>query len=334
MKNSSLRVALLLLLVLALLPASLAFAEKGERSPSELKAEQAAEPYWDPIGDQILANVPEDELTNNACPGQAFSCGDILTPAAISPGGDLDYIWFTANAGDIVTFGTDTALGADPDTKITLYNSDCTKELAFNDDGGPGLFSLIEFCVAETGTYVGLIEGYSAFTTGDYVAFVTCAPGAPPPPNDTCDGAIPIMCGPISEAGSTTGSCITNDYTTDFLGGCTGYSARGKDLVYVVHAAAGWTLDVTYTTTADGSFYLVTDCADIEGSCVAGADNTLSGDPETFIYNFTAAGAYYLILDSFGTDTSGDWTLTGILDCGPVAVEQTSWSQVKTLFQE
>jgi hypothetical protein len=66
-------------------------------------------------------------------------------------------------------------------------------------------------------------------------------------------------------------------------------------------------------------------------NCLAGADATFSGGTETLNYTVSTAGTYYLILDSYGA--SANWTLNGMFDCGPVAVETQAWGNVKKLFR-
>ena len=96
---------------------------------------------------------------------------------------------------------------------------------------------------------------------------------------------------------------------------------------------AGDSLSASYTSSADGSIYIITDCANPTTTCVKGADATLSGQAEVLGYTFPTAGLYYLILDSFGTSTSGTWTLTGKLICHAVPANRRSWSQVKTIYR-
>ncbi|MEZ4655584.1 MAG: hypothetical protein R3E12_18845 [Candidatus Eisenbacteria bacterium] len=46
-----------------------------------------------------------------------------------------------------------------------------------------------------------------------------------------------------------------------------------------------------------------------------------------------ATGTYWLILDVYGTDTGGPWTLTTNVTCPPNPVETSSWGQVKSNFR-
>jgi hypothetical protein len=319
-------IAVGLMLVLAALPA---FAGKEVPVVPD-KSSEANELYWNPVpGNALLADVPEDENINNACPGQPFNCGDVLRPAAITAG-DVDYIYFTANAGDLITFGTD----GDPtvmDTKVYLFNADCSVQLAYDDDSGPGLASLISnFYACYTGVYVGKITGYGTTTTGTYKAFVTCQGSGTvyPPYGDTCALAMPLPCGNINLAGNN--ACYTNDYSPAY-GGCTGYTAAGKDVVLSLSVAAGGFVSLSYTVASpgDASIYILDTCSPLH--CLAGADATYSGGTETLNYTFATAGTYYLILDSYGA--SYNWTLTGMFDCGTVGVEPIHWGTLKSLYR-
>lgn len=64
--------------------------------------------------------------------------------------------------------------------------------------------------------------------------------------------------------------------------------------------------------------YAVTDCADIDNSCVAGADN---GNPETLITELTAGTTYFIIGGHWSNSTPGSggaFTLNVSAACTPV----------------
>jgi hypothetical protein len=273
-----------------------------------------------------LADVNETEDNGTFATADPISCGDVFH-AAITPVYDMDFISFTVPAGTLITFGTD-AEGASPvgDTVITLYNPSQV-QVATSDDEGPGLYSLLSYTTTVAGTYYGKIIGYST-RVGTYKAFVNCVIPEPPPPNDTCAGAIDIPCGPFSLSGTT--QWAMNDYAQASSNSCTGYISAGNDMVYKFTVQAGANIDVTYTTTADGSFYIVTDCAVLD-PCEIGADDTYTGQPEIIQHTFSTAGTYYMILDSYGAGY-GTWTLVGTLTC-PTAAGNSTWGQVKNLYR-
>jgi hypothetical protein len=116
------------------------------------------------------ADVNENE-PNDTCPGEPYTLNDTFH-GAISPAGDLDWISFSANAGDAITIGTDADVDLPTvDTYIELWDDTCGTELTFDDDGGPNLYSLISGFVAPyTGTYNLKIRGFSATSsTGNYI---------------------------------------------------------------------------------------------------------------------------------------------------------------------
>lgn len=185
------------------------------------------------------------------------------------------------------------------------------------------------------GSYYVVVDGYNG-ATGTFDLTVTCSACPTTPDNDDCSTAIDL-CGVAGEktdgsfnfAYTTVGAA--NDYTLAF-GGCTGYSSNGGDIVYSVCLAPGGTLDVTQTGDFDMSLYLITDCADPMGSCVAGSDNCCTGADEFFTYSSVAGGTYYLIVD--GYSTTGTGTLYGtVTGCCTTSTQDNSWGGVKTLFR-
>ncbi|NOT34250.1 MAG: hypothetical protein HOP12_08795 [Candidatus Eisenbacteria bacterium] len=284
----------------------------------------------------FLANVAETEPNNSLATAQFLGCGNILAPATIAVGAappDTDYVTFTANAGDLITVGTEAngTTGQVGDTRIRLFNN-AGGVLASDDDAGPGLYSLIAGFVAPyTGTYYVGIAAFGS-ETGGYRAFLVCCPSTPPA-NDVCAGATPLPCGNLSLSGGT--QCYTNNYTplASGTGGCTGFTALGRDVVYRIDAGQADQLNVTYTSSGDGSIYIITDCNNPTTTCVAGADATLGGAPEVLSYVFPTAGTYYLVLDTFGTNSSGFWTLDGALQCVATPTRRATWGSIKSIYR-
>ncbi len=77
----------------------------------------------------------------------------------------------------------------------------------------------------------------------------------------------------------------------------------------------------------DCSLYLITDCDDPAASCVAGDD---SGDPECISFTPDVAGTFYLMVDTFSD--CGEGLVTVTVD-NPVAIEESSWGTVKSLYR-
>lgn len=258
--------------------------------------------------------IPEQE-PNDSCPGQHMNCGDVINPGELVSA-DRDWYHFVLDADATVIIGTDEIAGMSTvDTYLELYADDCVTQLAYNDDGGPGLYSLISIALGP-GEYNILCRGYSDTSIGFYQLFLNCAL---PLDNDDCAGA--EQYGYFIErctAGSLQDNSVaaTDNYN---LGSpsCTGYSTAGLDVVYYMDLNAGDLCDFVYTSfNCDGSFYIVTDCADPTGSCVIGADDTLTGDPESILgWTVPATGRYYLILDNYSSGCGGPWSLDYAIEC-------------------
>jgi len=277
-------------------------------------------------GPGLLATISEDENTNNTCPGQTIACDDLVN-AHIEPAGDQDLYNVTVDAGACLTVGTDADTVTD--TVIEILNEDCSVVLAMDDDNGPGPFSLIsDFRVPAAGTYVVRVRHYLSGGRGKYELFVKCKAGGEP--NANCETADTLTCGVINLGGTT--DCTGNDYNAQgAAGSCTQFSSNGQDVVYLVRAEEGTSISLEYLSTADASLYIVTNCASPADSCVAGVDAKRTGELETLQYTFTKTDDYYIILDSFGTNTSGDWSLKGMLEC-PTPVTPVTWGQIKSRY--
>jgi hypothetical protein len=269
---------------------------------------------WHVNTSRMRTQYPESE-PNDSCPGQCISCGDVVTPAYLNAG-EEDWYRFFASEGEQLTVGTDGVNDGDnTDTYIELYFECGDTSLIEDDDGGPGLYSLIiNFPAPHTGYYDLKVRGYSGTSSGPYKFYRTCMP-PPPPDNDLCSGAHPIdRCTIGSLQGDT--YAAHNDYDPGADGCADGYAEAGNDIAYVLDLVNGDIVDLVYRQLeADAAFYIVTDCGDVAGSCVIGADVTLTGDAETIHWVVSGTGTYYLILDSYGAGSGGTWVLDFNIPC-------------------
>jgi len=130
-------------------------------------------------GPVVLLEGPE----NNGDPFDPVSpgiptpaaCGDLFN-GAIDVAGDADWYEFTIASAEDVTLATNA--GASPvlgDTTLRLHDSTGT-EIAFDDDGGPGLYSLITMTALPAGTYYADVRAFSS-ATGGYSLEITCGAG-------------------------------------------------------------------------------------------------------------------------------------------------------------
>jgi len=272
----------------------------------------------------INVDINEVEPNDTIADANLFTADDNYS-AAIDPAGDVDFFEVFYPAGGNFTF--ETHAGDVNDTKMYLFDASGA-QLAYNDDGGAGYYSLIEYVIEPNTTYYVEVTGYSSSTNGTY--FLTMTEADPPcdaPENNTCEGALPL---PMDSVVTFNNCGATNDYSAP-SGGCTGYTSNGIDVVYYVDLVENQQLTVTAATSYDNAIYLVTDCADVENTCVAGADGDISGHVETLVFDTGAnPGRYFLILDGFSATAEGDWEVT--VD-GVVATTNTNWDSLKSLYR-
>ena len=265
---------------------------------------------------------PNDDYTT----ANPLVAGDAME-AAIDPTGDVDFFAIAVNAGDIYAF--ETHAGEAGDTKLYLFDVDGVTQLAFNDDGGEGLYSLINYTFTAAGTYFVEVMHYGS-GTGTYILTATVEDPPPPAPeNDICEGAIdlqeqglPIFDVDLADGGYTNVSAMGS-------GGCTGFTANGPDAFYKIYLTQGETFTAMEDGECDMSLYLFTDCADPFASCLVGSDNCCSGAQEMVTYVAEADGWYYLGVDAW----SSSGCLVTITLEAPVNNDDINWGSVKSLFR-
>lgn len=283
-----------------------------------------AEPKpWHPDLSNQRAVYPETG-TNDVCPGpQLLAVGDVIDPADFSVTTDDDWYQLQITAADLntpITIGSDVSTGCSTgiDTYLYLF-SDCATQLAYDDDSGPGLYSQLTYTFTTPGIYNIKMQSYAHSYTGCYKLFVSGpVPPPPPPVNDQCSGA--LLLGDCDHpTGDVTGdlTAANNDYDPGSGGCATGYNEAGKDVAYVLNLNAGDHINLLYTgNNFDAAIYIITDCSNPAGTCVAGAD--ASYNVETVSYTAANSGTYYVIADAYGTGAGGTFTLHYELTCaGP-----------------
>jgi hypothetical protein len=294
-------------------------------------------------GPRALADVAELEPNDRPAQAQPLACGDALAPAALtnlSAVPDSDWVVITASEGDLLTLETGPATPPSPfvDTILNLFAADGTTHLVSNDDSGVDFFAKItDFPAPYTGVYYGRVRGFDG-SEGGYRLDLTCTPAPPPPVNDRCEDAIALGYGAYTLSGTT--HTASNDYdlcpgVEECPASCTGFNSPGRDAVYRLDiGSAGDVIDLTYAlapASADASIYIVTDCADVQASCVAGQDTGEGAPTEHLSHAFAAPGTYYLILDAF-TSAGGDWTLDVCLNC-PTTTRPVTWGALKVRYR-
>ncbi|MCP4549934.1 MAG: hypothetical protein GY835_26045 [bacterium] len=304
---------MLLVLTLALCISCTALAKPALEKP--------VQPFDNP------SRAAEAEDNGTIASANPFTVGDPMS-AAIDPAGDIDFFAITGTSGDCVILETHAGDGTDvEDTKLYVYDA-AENELADDDDGGEGYYSMLEFEFPADGTYYIKVIGYNATSyQGTYVLTGTACPEPPEvyPGGETCAEAANLN-------DKTVFSLNLCDYTNDYDptgDGCTGWGAMGPDAVYYVILPAGGTVDVCVTQIAgytDLSLYLLSDCGDPLNACVAGDD---SGNPECITYESVEGGTYYLIVDTYSSCGGGEVLVT---INSMVAAEESSFSTLKSLY--
>ena len=189
----------------------------------------------------------------------------------------------------------------------------------------------------EAGTYHLVVDGYHGAASA-FRLQLDCGPCGPCGPDalaDLCSMAalIPGNRSPYVISGNT--RCAHDDYHDS---GCTGYSSLGRDLAYRIVMPPGCIMqaflrDGPDGVTLDRSLFLVESCDDPAGTCVAGSDAGIEVE-ESITYQSAAGGIYYLIVDAFGLDASGDFVLeVRQTNCSVVGIESRTWQEVKRLYR-
>lgn len=263
----------------------------------------------------------ESEPNETCAQANTLVAGDPMS-ASILPACDQDWFVFQVVAGDCWVFETHPG-DAYGDTKLYLYADDCVTELAYDDDGGVGYYSLFEYEFDAAGIYYVVVTGYNSYTEiNEYI--LTVEPCPEPMENDTCEGAIDLIEQNLLEF--EVDLCLYgHDYSPGGYGNsCTGWSANGPDATYKIYLHQGDSFSACMDGTCDLSIYLITDCEDPEASCVIGDD---SGNPECITYIADGDGWYYLIVDTYSVCCVVDVTVDF-----PTPAESTSWSQIKSQY--
>jgi len=133
-----------------------------------------------------------------------------------------------------------------------------------------------------------------------------------PPPGCQAAIIIPGTPGINVYSGDTSGWDDLYNCSADCVGG--GYHT-GPDSYYRITLPADSRVCATLDQSVmdwDGGIYLVTDCEDVNGTCVAGASRWWVGwwEDETFCYTAPGDETYYLIVDGQGTYDCGAYQLT------------------------
>ncbi len=198
--------------------------------------------------------------------------------------GDLD--WFAFNAIQGIGYEFATSLNTLGDSVLRLYDSDGFTELAYDDDGGPGLASLISWTAPHSGTFYLEVSAFAHFYIGDYGLDIS------------------IIDDHGNDAGSATGISIPST-----MGGAIEYSGDYDWFSFHVTAGNEYRFETVLLTLGDSVIHLY----DTDGVTQLAADDD-SGPGLASLIDWTAptTGVYYLAVRGYSSNTgSYDLITTG-----------------------
>jgi len=134
---------------------------------------------------------------------------------------------------------------------------------------------------------------------------------------DQCE--LPYVVGalPFSVNGDTSG--VAHDYAYA-AGECPpetgGWGNGAADEAYQFTAPADGDYDITLTGGFDSNLYVVSDCADVGGTCLAGDEEVGSGQVETVTVTLAADQVVFIIVDGWSGGAAGTYNLTVVATGG------------------
>ena len=218
----------------------------------------------------------------------------------LQPGADQVYA-LALTPGDVVEGVVDFQATIDGSIYVVTDCANLATCVAGADDAGDGESESLRFVAQTAGTHYVIVDAPFASDAGTHDLLLAQYDG------DTCAEAAPLLVDGTAEWTTTAG--LQNDYSPN-SGGCTGLSASGPDRVFSRFVNPGDQLHVSLARSGgyDASLYVVANCQDISGSCVAGSDIDFAAT-EVVAPVFQTAGTVYVIADGFA-GTSGTGSIT------------------------
>ena len=186
----------------------------------------------------------------------------------------------------------------------TACNADCSAELSLTGEYcGDTIVNGPEECEGTDPNGATCWDGSAP--SCDVATCLVNYSGCPPAPGETCGDAITVTASGV-ESGDF--GNFGNNYS---LSGCGGFSS-GADVAYAVTLEDGETLDVELYSMEDTVVAIVTDCGDISGSCLNGADAELGNATEVATYTNNTGGQQqvYVLAADYSSTSSGTYDLT------------------------
>ena len=186
------------------------------------------------------------------------------------------------------------------------YDSDCdpnaTDDCLSNNDQTRTLCSME--CVADAACS-SVVDGYCcrAISGGNLFCL---------PPDFCTDNGAGTCLAPIDAAPLPFTDSDTLSGDSNFRGGCSGYGGWGPEKIYRISLNAGDRVQVQLTASTpsvDYQLYLADGCGDDSYTLCYQQDSGYEGENETLTRTVSAAGVYYIIVDSFDDLLSGSYTI-------------------------
>ena len=136
---------------------------------------------------------------------------------------------------------------------------------------------------------------------------------------DTCGTAWVIDAIPFLSPQQNTALAFNDyGYSTGVCPGETGgHGGSAKDHVFSLTAATGGDYRITLQNDYDSTLYVVTDCSDIDNTCLAGAEEYTSSTDEEVLVTLTQGQTVFIIVDGWST-AQGTYQLAVALEGGCV----------------
>ena len=134
-----------------------------------------------------------------------------------------------------------------------------------------------------------------------------------PIPGDTCEVPFAVGALPFTASGDTTDATSNYGYSTGKCPPETGGWGKGsRDEVYELIVELGGSYHISLAAPYDANLYVVTDCGDVDNSCVAGDEDVGSNKVEDVTVVLQANTSYFIIVDGWNNSSSqhGTYTLT------------------------
>lgn len=140
--------------------------------------------------------------------------------------------------------------------------------------------------------------------------------------NDTCAQGVTLVDG-VAVNGDTTSAADDYHVEVNISSVCSSnsslglYTYDGNDVAYTITVPDTKKLTVVVTPTSawDPAVAIVSSCASVGPTCLGGADEGFSSDPETAVYTNTTGSpqTVFILVDSYSTSEMGPFTIKASL---------------------